>query len=154
MHMHMHIHIHIHKNHIRNIRLLRSSELHLRLVRLNRAAITSATESSIGVRTTYQTLTLVPSGVIKHDVLENGPLKKMMFLVKPPFIGDFPLLCLVTRGYIDMSGILKVWYKTLAEDIGKRHRYAKDVVIDLYTKIIPRLCGIRHWYISMSNFTW
>ena len=27
----------------------------------------------------------------------------MMFLLKPPFIGDFPLPCLITRGYVSLA---------------------------------------------------
>ena len=42
---------------------------------------------------------LVPSGVIKHGWLENGPCKGDLPII-PPFIVDFRLPCLITRGYM------------------------------------------------------
>ena len=59
----------------------------------------------------------LPSGVIKHGVLQNGPFILVIFLYNPPFTVDFPLPCLITRGYIEV-----IWHMTSRQNMVKHDK--------------------------------
>ena len=67
---------------------------------------------SFGIGLVKPVINGIPSGVIKHGLLENGPLKQVIFLLKPSIqFGDLPLPCLITRGYIGSSSYEHRWGK-------------------------------------------
>ena len=53
------------------------------------ALIEDITHTILGISDDYVTKLSVPSGFIKHGVLENGPLISG-FPIETQFIGDFP----------------------------------------------------------------
>ena len=51
----------------------------------------------------------LPSGVIKHGLLETGPVRQVIFLTKPEFSRGFSCQpCLIARGYTRDEIVLKI----------------------------------------------